>query len=351
MSLYKRAFVRGVNDELIRLGYARYPSKTAADEVADAVGDQIPVEPEAQEVPPAVAADVATTLVDAANTLVEATGANANPDVVEEAAKESAAADIDTRAHNQAYAVMVKSAQQSKMAMGSTIEGGDKGNDMAQAIQAETVMENKNRPEGAYVAGVGNTAFPVGVGNVGTETVGTPNISGSPHNTPAGTNSLIEQSQKQGSLQAVIQKIAAGMGSTIEGGDKGNTLAQAGAVTGEGKIEAQRRPEGYAVAGVGNTQFPVGKGVIGSEQAHPDQPNQTPGGAAGNGGNSVVEWSGANADGSTKNAYISLFRDTAEKTANYLPVHMTEEVKIAHIRRMMGMNDIERGQYLQSVVG
>ena len=29
MSLFKRAFARGVNDELIRLGYARYPSKTA----------------------------------------------------------------------------------------------------------------------------------------------------------------------------------------------------------------------------------------------------------------------------------------------------------------------------------
>jgi hypothetical protein len=359
MSMFKRAFVRGVNDELIRLGYVRYPSKTAADEIADAVGDEMPVEPAAEAVPAEVAADVATKLVDAANELVDAAGGGAAeggempPEMaagMEEAAKESAAADIDTRAYNAALSVMEKAAMQTKEALGSTIEGGDKGNLMTDSPQAETVMENKNRPQGTHVVGVGNTKHPVGQGNVGTEQVPAPNTSNSPGESPDGSNSVIQQSKMGSALQQIIQKVAAGMGSTIEGGDKGNDLSQAGAVTGEGKIEADRRPEGYAVTGVGNTDFPLGAGVVGSEQAHPDQPGQTPGGAAGSGGNSVVEWSGTNADGpkaaSDNSAYLTLFRQVAEKTAEHLPGHMPEDQKIAHVRQMMGMTDVERSQYI-----
>lgn len=365
MSLFKRAFVRGLNDELIRLGYVRYPTKQAADEIADAVGDQMPVEPAGEAVPAEVAADVATQLVDAANTLVEAVSGGAPggapggealpggevappPEMaaqMEEAAKQSCAADIDTRAYQQAEAVMIKSAMQTKQALGSTIEGGDKGNAMADSPQAETVMENKDRPTGAYVTGVGNTKYPVGQGNVGTEQTPAPNISNSPGESPEGTNSVIQQSKMGSALRHIIQKVAAGMGSTIEGGDKGNTLGDAGTVTGEGKIEADRRPEGYAVTGVGSTDFPVGAGVVGSEQAHPDQPGASPAGS-----NSLTEWSTSNADGpkaaSDNTAYLTLFRQTAEKTAAHMPVNLSEEQKIGHIRQMMGMTDVERSQYI-----
>ncbi|MBU1891189.1 hypothetical protein KJ782_06945 [Patescibacteria group bacterium] len=350
MSLFKRAFVRGLNDELIRLGYARYPSKYAADEIADAVGDQMPVEPAMDAVPAEVAADVATTLVDAANQLVEAAGGGGpGPDGapgalppeaaagMEEAAKESAAADIDTRAYKQAEAVMIKSAQQAKQAegMGSTIEGGDKGNEMGDSPQAETKMEAKNRPDMMYVTGVGNTAFPVGQGNVGTETVPAPNA---PGESPSGTNSVIQQS-KMGALRQIIQKVAMGMGSTIEGGDKGNTLGDAAGVTGEAQLEANRRPEGYAETGVGNTQFPLGAGVVGSEQAHPDQPGAQATGAP---ANSVTEWTDSNKEG----AYLALFQDTAQKIAQFLPNNLGEDEKIAHIRQMMGLTDVERSEYL-----
>jgi hypothetical protein len=360
MSLFKRAFARGVNDELIRLGYVRYPTKEAADEIADAVGDQMPVEPAGEAVPAEVAADVATKLVDAANELVEAAGgggeAGPPPEMaagMEEAAKQSAAADIDTRAVQQAEAVMIKSAMQTKQALGSTIEGGDKGNQMSDSPQGETVMENKDRPQGTHVVGVGNTKHPVGQGNVGTEQVPAPNTSNSPGESPEGSNSVIQQSKLGTALQQIIQKVAAGMGSTIEGGDKGNTLPMAGSVTGEGKIEADRRPPGYAhkgVQAVGQTDFPVGAGVVGSEQAHPDQPGESPGGAAGSGGNTVVDWSSAAADGpkaaSDNTAYLTLFRQTAEKVAEHLPLGLNEEQKIAHVRQMMGMTDVERSQYI-----
>ena len=364
MSLFKRAFARGVNDELIRLGYVRYPSKYAADEIADAVGDEMPVEPAGEAVPAEVAADVATQLVDAANTLVEAAGggggapgmegmegeaAGPPPEMaaqMEEAAKQSAAGDIDTRTAQQAEAVMTKAAQQTKQALGSTIEGGDKGNTMADATAAETGMEAKNRPDGKYVVGVGNTGYPVGQGHVGNEEVPAPEA---PAESPSGTNSAVEQSKMGGALRRIIQKVAAGMGSTIEGGDKGNTLGEAGAVTGEGKIEADRRPVGYAETGVGNTDFPVGAGVVGSEQAHPDQPGASPGGTPGQ-GNSVTEWSGTNEDGpkaaSDNTAYLTLFRQTAEKVAEHLPINLTEEQKVAHVRQMMGLTDVERSQYV-----
>lgn len=359
MSLFKRAFARGLNDELIRLGYARYPTKEAADEVADAVGDQMPVEPAAEAVPAEVAADVATQLVDAANQLVDAAGgggeAGPPPEMaagMEEAAKQSSAADIDTRASQQAEAIMIKSAMQTKQALGSTIEGGDKGNQMTDSPQAETVMENKNRPQGTHVLGVGNTKYPVGQGNVGTEQVPAPNTSNSPGESPEGSNSVIQQSKMGSALQQIIQKVAAGMGSTIEGGDKGNTLPQAGAVTGEGKIEADRRPPGYAhkgVQAVGQTDFPVGAGVVGSEQAHPDQPGASPGGTPGM-GNTVTEWSGSAEDGpkaaSDNSAYLTLFRQTAEKVGEHLPINLNEEQKIAHVRQMMGMTDTEQSQYI-----
>lgn len=366
MSLFKRAFARGVNDELVRLGYVRYPTKEAADEIADAVGDQMPIEPAGEAVPPEVAADVATQLVDAANTLVEAVsagapGGEATPEgeaampppemaaQMEDAAKQSSAEDIDTRAYKQAEAVMIKAAAQTKQALGSTIEGGDKGNTMADSPQAETIMENKDRPQGAYVTGVGKTQYPVGQGHVGNEEVPAPNISNSPGESPSGTNSVIQQSKMGSALQQIIQKVAAGMGSTIEGGDKGNTLSEAGAATGEGKIEADRRPAGYANVGVGNTDFPLGAGVVGSEQAHPDQPGASPGGTPGP-ANSVTEWSATEENGpkaaSDNTAYLTLFRQTAEKTAEHMPVNLSEEQKIAHIRQMMGMTDVERSEYI-----
>lgn len=340
MSLFKRAFARGVNDELIRLGRVRYPTKQAADAIADAVGDQMPVEPAAEEVPAEVAADVATTLVESANQLLEATGTTPGEPMIEEAAKESAAADIDTRAGQQALAVMQKAAAETeKAAMGSTIEGGDKGNDLAQAVQGEAVMENKNRPQGMHVTGVGNTAMPVGAGTVGTETLPAPNAPGETGNTDA--NSVIHASKMGSVLQNIIQKVA--MGSTIQGGDKGNKLDQAGAVTGEGALEAARRPEGYAVTGVGNTEFPLGAGSVGTEVAHPDQPGAgdmaVPGPA-----NSVTAWSAANKSASD-NAYVQLFRKTAHVTAPFLP-NMTDEAKVAHVRQMMGMNTTEQAGYV-----
>lgn len=342
MSLFKRAYTRGINDELTRLGLVRYATKEAADAIADTVGDQMPSEPAGEAVSPETAADVAATLVDAANKLIEETGGagiaeNAPAMPAEEALKTSSARDLDTRAHEQAYAIMVKAAEETKEAVGSTIEGGDKGNVMTDSPAGETQMEAKNRPDGKYVMGVqgvGGTESPAGrgAGVVGSETIPAPE---SPGESPAGSNSVIEQS-KAGALREIIQKIA--MGTTIEGGDKSNTLAQAGTLTGEGKLEADRRPEGYAEGARGQGWGTVpNAAVVGSEQPHPDMPGQTAPGT-----NSVINASKTGAE----DPFIALFKKTAEEIAPHLPANLSEDVKIGHIRHCMGLNDTERNQYI-----
>jgi hypothetical protein len=339
--MFKRAYARGVNDELIRLGAIRYPSKTAADEVADAVGDHMPVEPAAEDVPAEVAGEIAATLVDAANQLVSSAGASAGvpegqelpPEMaqgMEEAAKQSAAADIDTRAHAAATDLMQKAAEHTKRALGSTIEGGDKGNTMMEAPAAETKMENSNRPVNKYVAGVGNTAYPVGKGNVGTEQSPAPEA---PGESPSGTNSVIRQSKMGSVLAGVLRKYA--MGSTIEGGDKGNTPAEAASVTGEAALDNTLRPQGKYVVGVGNTEMAPGTGVVGSEQPHELAP-----GASAPGSNSVTEFSASNKSGSY-DPFLALFEVTAQKVAAHLPNNLSQDEKVAHIRQMMGYTDEE----------
>lgn len=343
MSLFKRAFARGINDELVRLNLVRYPTKLAADEIADAVGDQIPQEPVGEDVPAETAAEVAATLIDAANELISETGASAMPEVPaapEEALKTSAAQDIDTRAQQQAYYVMVKAAQE-KQAMGSTIEGGDKGNTLmeAAATTGEGKIEADRRPDGyanVGVMGVGETQTPIGR-DASTQVGKEEPHPDQPGATDAGSNSVIEQS-KTSQLRRIIQKVA--MGTTIEGGDKGNTLGQAGALTGEGKLEADRRPVGYANVGVGKTNFPVGTGVVGAEQPHPDQP-----GAAATGSNSVTQWSESAKEGSA-DPFLVLFKKTAEEVSRFLPKNMSEDTKVAHVRRLMGLTDPEKTEYI-----
>jgi hypothetical protein len=348
MSIFKRAYSRGVNDELVRLGYIRWPSKTAADVMADAVGDQMPVEPSAEGVSPETAAEVAATLIDSANALVGETGGagmaeEGAPPMAEEAAlKTSAAQDLGTRAGEQAYDIMVKAAHQTKQAMGSTIEGGDKGNTMTDTPAAETEMEAKNRPVMQYVTGVGSTQSGAGRGTgvVGKEDVGADTKA--PSESPSGTNSVIEQS-KMGTLRSIIQKVA--MGSTIEGGDKGNTAA--GAVAAETIQEFQRRPEGYATNMLAQSDLPVTPAAtVGTEQPQPVQPGESPAGSTpGAAGNSVVEWSNESKTGA-EDPFIALFRKTAEMVGSSLPSNLAEEIKIAHLRQMMGMTDAERAEYV-----
>jgi len=62
-------------------------------------------------------------------------------------------------------------------------------------------------------------------------------------------------------------------GSTIEGGDKGNTEGQS--PVGETKMDATQRPPGYAENSLGKTDVDTRPGAVGKEEPQPVQPKET----------------------------------------------------------------------------
>jgi hypothetical protein len=372
-SLFKRSSVRGINDALINAGL-QYPSKTAADEVADAVADEMMVTEPAMEgaegeIPAEEAAEIATKLVEVANELMAST--QPAPDAPEEeriaayhgvmGSKTAAARDVNTRAGEQSYACMQKAAEEADTNVsgaggtGSTIGVGAAApeNTLPNATFAETQMEASQRPPGTHEVGVGNTEQ-AHAGVVGSEDVGadTP----APHTTAggAGTNSVIEHSEKNSTLRQIIQKVAAG--SNIEGGDKPeNTLPNAPAA--ETQMENSQRPPGYAaLPQLGGTVTDIGTSpaaTVGTEQPVDAGPQNTPAGAVpGSAGNSVVEHSETSMPGKTAGvdpAYLHLFQKTANHVVDFLPSQYTENDKVAQVRYMMGLNDGERSAHISSL--
>ncbi len=73
-------------------------------------------------------------------------------------------------------------------------------------------------------------------------------------------------------------------GSTIEGGDKGNTQGES--QQGETKMDAAQRPPGYAEDSRGKTEVDTRPGAVGKEQDQPNKPHESPAGE-----NSVTEQS------------------------------------------------------------
>lgn len=65
-------------------------------------------------------------------------------------------------------------------------------------------------------------------------------------------------------------------GSTIEGGDKGNTQAES--PQGETKMDAAQRPPGYAEDSRGKTEVDTRPGAVGKEQDQPNRPHESPAG-------------------------------------------------------------------------
>ena len=87
-------------------------------------------------------------------------------------------------------------------------------------------------------------------------------------------------------------------GSTIEGGDKGNTEDQSPA--GETKMDAAQRPPGYAENSLGDTAVDTRPGAVGKEEPQPNAPKESP-----SGDNSVQEHS-------RTASLANLFRKAAE---------------------------------------
>ena len=80
--------------------------------------------------------------------------------------------------------------------------------------------------------------------------------------------------QKLAEHNAVQLMTKAAEGSTIEGGDKGNTEAES--PQGETKMDAAQRPPGYATDSRGKTEVDTKPGAVGKEEEQPNKPAESP---------------------------------------------------------------------------
>lgn len=216
--LFKRAFVRGLNAELVRAGALGFASKEASDYVADYIADNSGMpdpQSEGDKLTKQAALELCNALIDASNELNKKTGSYSDA-----FNKTAAAADPVDIANKDAWAIMEKCAAET----GSLIQGGDKPNDETAAAQnnAEAALENKQRP--TNYANLGER----GVGNYENPTQGTVGSSSThplaPKATDSGSNSLT-RNNKQANLE---------MPPAMAGGGEGAPPAAAGGMPTEG---------------------------------------------------------------------------------------------------------------------
>lgn len=330
--LFKRAFVRGLNAELIRQGAVVYPSKVAADASADYVADQSGMpDPYLQggDLDMKTAGVLCEYLIKAAEYQCQQAGNSYNP-AVTKTAQESTPVAVAT---NDAWDLMQKAAAET----GSLVEGGKAPNTEGAASKdnAEAALDMKNRPQGyAHLGekGVGKYEDP-SEGTVG-HTAKHPVAPGATGND---TNSLNKGASLADIVRRVGTKTAGGTGTLVTGGTQPNTLAAAAQHESLAALELKNRPEGYAHRGeaaVGTTEFGIPSGsVVGREQPHPHKPHATASGS-----NSLIA--------QTKNAFDQLFAKTAEQVVPYLPENMDDQIKVSHVRAMLGLETSERADYL-----
>jgi hypothetical protein len=306
---------------MIQAGHVAFPDDKTAAVIADYIGSKIDFDPSAGPVPASVTAKIAESLIDAQNALKSR---YPNVKFASTAMKIASEDDLNKFAHATALAVMEKAAE------GSTIEGDDKGN--REPTTGEGKMDLSRRPEGYATDSLGKTDVDTRPGAVGKET---PNPLAPPR-TDHKDNSIVDQS-KTSSLAARLNKLAEG--TTILGGDKGNTEA----TTGEGKMDLQQRPEGYALlpsqGALGELMNAFGPGShVGKEAPQPVMPSRTD-----HKDNSVIETTKKT---SAEDPFLAVFNKTAAEVVPFLPNALDEDAKVAHVRVCMGLTTEERANYL-----
>lgn len=328
--MFKKAYVRGILSGLVQSGQAAFPSEEKAAACADYVAERIDIplfdeKSAAVQVPLAVTAKVAGALIDASNAFKQA------GEKLVEPAKLASVEDLAKVAHAHVMHLM-------KIAEGSTIEGGDKGNKPEGAPAAETKMDNAARPAGYAEDSRGKTEVDTRPGAVGKEQ----EHPKAPSESPSGDNSVKEQS-RTAALGEMIKKMAEG--STLLGGDKGNKPDQATAA--ESKMDHAARPwPSYANFGergqgsAGEMAAHVkGPAVVGRETPHPNAPSNSPSGT-----NSVIEHSQKAAEDA---AFLSVFKKTAAEVLPHMEgLELNEDEKIAHVKTMMGYTDEQRARHI-----
>lgn len=136
---------------------------------------------------------------------------------------------------------------------------------------------------------------------------------------------------------ALLNKLAAGGSLT---GSKTNTPEDAAKHDQTAKLDQQNRSTNEYLVGVGNTKMP-NKG----QQLHVEHRSDQPGTKEKSPSTVPSKETKSAAD----EAFMVIFRKTAEEVGPHLPTHLEDEAKIAHVRKMMGMTAQERAEYLASL--
>ncbi len=330
--MLNRSYGRGVCDALRQAGLVKFANDEIAGESADLVSDAVLPQEMPTEVPPETTASLAANLAELAGALEESAGhAGA---AAEEAAKTAG----------------VKSAAEwlrKKLGTGSTITGTDpeQENTLVNSDQGEAGLDALNRPGGQDYANEGVAGVGIqeasGEGAIGTE--GEHPGTGGPV-AEKKDNSVIDATKNAAAerLLNMVNKLAEG--STITGTDlaQKNDLATIAPVTGEGQLEQSKRPDSYALEGVGKSveQPKERASQIGNEEPHPGQEAHT-----GVTDNSVITQSKSAAE----KEYLEAFQTIANKYAEFLPPRLDDAEKIAAIRYMMGLDPLSRDKVALSM--
>lgn len=312
-TLFNRAYVRGLNAELVRTGAIQYPTKEAADHAADYVADNSGM-PDVFAAPGdvtlKVAGDLCALLTRASDALCKQAG-----HVDSGLAKTAASVDPVTLAAQEAFHLMQKVAYENETP-----------NTPEEAAQNDAAarLDQHNRPAGYANTGVGNTQDK-GKGAVGTEEP-------APRGDRVEGSNSAEEHSKAAMAQAVSRlKQAAGLPYS----GHPNTAEAAAAHTDSAKLDQHNRPAGYAhkgVAGVGKTDVkPSGSAILGKEE-HAQRGDRV---------------SGSNSVTPLAKSAMAAFDKTASATIAFLPNEMSDAEKVAHINAMLPLGTGARAKYLE----
>lgn len=312
-TLFNRAYVRGLNAELVRSGAIQYPTKEAADQAADYVADRsgMPdVYAQPGDVTLKVAGDLCTMLVRASETLCKQAG-----HVDAGLAKTAASLDPQALAAQEAFALMQKVAYEN--------ETPNTPEEAAQHSSGAR-LDQHNRPTGYANTGVGNYEDK-GKGAVGVEE------EAHRGDRVEGSNSAEETSKA--AMASAIARLKQASGLPYYG--QPNTPGAAAQHSDGAKLDQHNRPAGYAhkgVDGVGKSDVKAtGSAIIGKEEAAHR-------GDRVSGSNSVTPLA--------KSAMVA-FDKTAAATIAFLPNEMGDAEKVAHINAMLPLSAGGRAKYLE----
>lgn len=201
-------------------------------------------------------------------------------------------------------------------------------------------LEQKERPAGTYLEGPGSTKVDTSPGEVGKVT----QAPGSPAQDVA--NSANEDAKTAAALRKLLNKLSSDALVTGDRPEQKNTLENAAAQAGGmAAMEAEQRPTGQNLVGVGKTNLTVPPvGVVGAESV-------LGGGTAAAVGapaipapvNSVVS------ESEKAGSFEDHFRKTAHQILPLLPRGLSDSEKIAAVRTCMGLSSVERLQYLTKI--